>query len=183
MSSDRFPVSSEEVAELRERVGVDSREHPADCEGGWRGEDLEEAGHVTRLVDAPGHGRRQRLQLVLSAFAPRDSGGTAAPENGGRLAPKSGGLVPPGSGGVSPPSEGGQKTEEDEQKDLAEDESAFDPAPHHHVRARCERENDTDAHPASCEDGWLGEDPQGRLVPCLVCRPHLARGSLRRYYA
>lgn len=26
-----------------------------------------------------------------------------------------------------------------------------------------------------CERGWLGEDLEGRLVPCLVCRPHLRR--------
>jgi hypothetical protein len=29
------------------------------------------------------------------------------------------------------------------------------------------------AHNPNCRDGWLGEDEDGRLVPCLTCRPHL----------
>lgn len=29
------------------------------------------------------------------------------------------------------------------------------------------------AHDPRCCDGWLGEDLDGRLVPCLACRPHL----------
>lgn len=29
-------------------------------------------------------------------------------------------------------------------------------------------------HNALCDAGWLGEDPAGRLIPCLTCRPHLA---------
>lgn len=28
-------------------------------------------------------------------------------------------------------------------------------------------------HPAACVGGWLGEDSEGRPVPCLTCRPHL----------
>ncbi len=30
-----------------------------------------------------------------------------------------------------------------------------------------------------CEDGWLGEDDEGRLIPCLTCRPHMAPGPQR----
>ncbi|WP_157514994.1 hypothetical protein [Nocardioides sp. J54] len=30
-------------------------------------------------------------------------------------------------------------------------------------------------HDPRCRDGWLGEDLQGRPVPCLQCRPHLLR--------
>lgn len=26
-----------------------------------------------------------------------------------------------------------------------------------------------------CRRGWLGEDDEGRPIPCLVCRPHLSR--------
>ncbi|MHA4852451.1 hypothetical protein L1080_023355 [Rhodococcus sp. MSC1_016] len=25
--------------------------------------------------------------------------------------------------------------------------------------------------------GWLGEDQDGRLIPCLICKPHLAGAS------
>lgn len=28
-----------------------------------------------------------------------------------------------------------------------------------------------------CDGGWLGEDDQGRPIPCLTCRPHLERKS------
>lgn len=31
-----------------------------------------------------------------------------------------------------------------------------------------------------CERGWLGEDLDGRLVPCIICRPHLARAAIDR---
>jgi hypothetical protein len=24
-----------------------------------------------------------------------------------------------------------------------------------------------------CDDGWLGEDNDGRLIPCTECKPHL----------
>lgn len=30
-------------------------------------------------------------------------------------------------------------------------------------------------HVSKCLDGWLGEDDEGRPIPCLQCRPHLAR--------
>jgi hypothetical protein len=40
-----------------------------------------------------------------------------------------------------------------------------------HERVRQELE--VAAHDPSCRDGWLGEDLDGRLVPCLRCRPHL----------
>lgn len=33
--------------------------------------------------------------------------------------------------------------------------------------------------PHDCDDGWLGEDDVGRIVPCLLCRPHLARREHR----
>jgi hypothetical protein len=33
-----------------------------------------------------------------------------------------------------------------------------------------------DDHPYGCEDGWLGEDAQGRPRPCPVCRPHIPQG-------
>lgn len=29
-------------------------------------------------------------------------------------------------------------------------------------------------HDSRCRSGWLGEDVDGRPVPCLTCRPHLA---------
>lgn len=40
-------------------------------------------------------------------------------------------------------------------------------------------------HDPRCSDGWLGEDDDGRLVPCLTCRPHLAgrREQLARLLA
>lgn len=30
------------------------------------------------------------------------------------------------------------------------------------------------AHDPRCRRGWLGEDPGGRPIPCLLCRPWLA---------
>ncbi|TFV67224.1 UNVERIFIED_ORG: hypothetical protein E4P37_03440 [Bacillus sp. AZ43] len=32
----------------------------------------------------------------------------------------------------------------------------------------------TQAHDPTCRGGWLGEDDDGRLVPCLTCRPWIA---------
>lgn len=26
-----------------------------------------------------------------------------------------------------------------------------------------------------CRRGWLGTDPEGRPIPCLECKPHLAQ--------
>jgi hypothetical protein len=40
--------------------------------------------------------------------------------------------------------------------------------------------DEPDPHPADC-DAWLGEDAAGRVVPCPVCRPHLA--EQRRHLA
>lgn len=34
-------------------------------------------------------------------------------------------------------------------------------------------------HDFRCRDGWLGEDADGRLIPCLTCRPHLADYRVR----
>lgn len=28
-----------------------------------------------------------------------------------------------------------------------------------------------------CKRGWLGEDDEGRRIPCLACKPHLIRGT------
>lgn len=28
-------------------------------------------------------------------------------------------------------------------------------------------------HDARCHRGWLGEDDEGRPIPCYACRPHL----------
>lgn len=36
-------------------------------------------------------------------------------------------------------------------------------------------------HDTSCLNGWLGEDLKGRMVPCLVCKPHLAAYFLGRW--
>jgi hypothetical protein len=30
-------------------------------------------------------------------------------------------------------------------------------------------------HDPRCRAGWLGEDDEGRIVPCLACRPHLVQ--------
>jgi hypothetical protein len=30
-------------------------------------------------------------------------------------------------------------------------------------------------HNTDCRSGWLGEDLDGRMIPCLQCKPHLAR--------
>lgn len=38
-------------------------------------------------------------------------------------------------------------------------------------RCACQREHD-----ALCRGGWLGDDTDGHPIPCLACRPHLARG-------
>lgn len=39
-------------------------------------------------------------------------------------------------------------------------------------------------HDPRCRDGWLGEDDDGRLIPCLTCRPHLVakRAHLARIF-
>lgn len=29
------------------------------------------------------------------------------------------------------------------------------------------------SHASTCHGGWLGEDQDGRPIPCLLCRPHL----------
>ncbi|WZU31766.1 hypothetical protein Rruber_01228 [Rhodococcus ruber] len=33
-------------------------------------------------------------------------------------------------------------------------------------------------HDPCCREGWLGEDSDGRMVPCLLCKPHLRRGEV-----
>jgi hypothetical protein len=35
------------------------------------------------------------------------------------------------------------------------------------------------SHDPGCVDGWLPDDAHGRAVPCLDCRPHLARTRRR----
>lgn len=30
-----------------------------------------------------------------------------------------------------------------------------------------------------CNNGWLGENERGDVIPCLICRPHLKRGNRR----
>ncbi len=32
-------------------------------------------------------------------------------------------------------------------------------------------------HDPRCREGWLGEDEQDRLIPCLQCRPHLKKST------
>lgn len=32
---------------------------------------------------------------------------------------------------------------------------------------------DTVAHNPDCRNGWLGADLDGRMIPCLTCKPHL----------
>jgi len=32
---------------------------------------------------------------------------------------------------------------------------------------------DTVAHNPDCRNGWLGADPEGHMIPCLMCKPHL----------
>lgn len=39
--------------------------------------------------------------------------------------------------------------------------------------------DDLPEHDPRCRDGWLGTDHDGRPEPCLRCRPHLARGTVR----
>jgi hypothetical protein len=34
-------------------------------------------------------------------------------------------------------------------------------------------------HAVQCHNGWLGEDDEGRPIPCLRCRPSLARVACR----
>lgn len=31
----------------------------------------------------------------------------------------------------------------------------------------------TTAHNPDCRNGWLGTDSEGRMIPCLMCKPHL----------
>lgn len=38
------------------------------------------------------------------------------------------------------------------------------------------------AAPHRCRRGWVGEDDQGRPIPCITCRPHLP-GMLARQRA
>jgi hypothetical protein len=35
-------------------------------------------------------------------------------------------------------------------------------------------------HDPRCRRGWLGEDIDGRPVPCIICRPHLFRTKVPR---
>jgi len=39
-----------------------------------------------------------------------------------------------------------------------------------------ERDQRRRDHDQRCRRGWLGEDTEGRPVPCLVCRPWLSSG-------
>lgn len=56
-----------------------------------------------------------------------------------------------------------------------------------HARELREREDDLSAaeaiererHARECRGGWLGEDPDGRPVPCPTCRPHLLSVACR----
>lgn len=32
-------------------------------------------------------------------------------------------------------------------------------------------------HDPRCRDGWLGENADGKPIPCYVCRPHLRHGT------
>lgn len=34
-------------------------------------------------------------------------------------------------------------------------------------------------HSPDCRSGWLGNDIDGRPVPCLICKPHLRAGTMR----
>ncbi len=36
---------------------------------------------------------------------------------------------------------------------------------------------DAPEHSPDCRSGWLGEDAEGRRIPCLLCKPHLVRRS------
>lgn len=39
-----------------------------------------------------------------------------------------------------------------------------------------DRYGDTEPPPPHhCGNGWIGETPDGRPIPCLICKPHLAR--------
>lgn len=40
-------------------------------------------------------------------------------------------------------------------------------------RERERRRDDEMRHETRCTDGWLGEDLEGRPVPCPVCKQHL----------
>lgn len=46
-------------------------------------------------------------------------------------------------------------------------------------RAAAHAKVDEAVHDARCENGWLGEDEDGRPVPCRACRPHLAHVACR----
>jgi hypothetical protein len=41
----------------------------------------------------------------------------------------------------------------------------------------------SDHHDPLCTSGWLGEDLDGRLTPCLSCRPHLIKSARRTHRA
>lgn len=30
-------------------------------------------------------------------------------------------------------------------------------------------------HNPDCRKGWLGTDLDGRMIPCLICKPHLRK--------
>ncbi len=30
-------------------------------------------------------------------------------------------------------------------------------------------------HSPDCRKGWLGTDLDGRMIPCLICKPHLRK--------
>ena len=41
-------------------------------------------------------------------------------------------------------------------------------------------EPDPMPEPHTCRRGWRGTDPEGRPIPCLICKPHLARKAHQR---
>jgi hypothetical protein len=45
-----------------------------------------------------------------------------------------------------------------------------------------------DPQPRSCRDprcrkGWIGTDDEGRPIPCLACKPHLAKTTTTHDFA
>mgnify|MGYP003709920565 CR=1 FL=1 len=42
-----------------------------------------------------------------------------------------------------------------------------------------EAESTPPHHDPRCRRGWLGEDLDGRPIPCIQCRPHLFRSESR----
>lgn len=72
-----------------------------------------------------------------------------------------------------------EQRELDAAREAAEAREAAAAAARAARRADAHHQLDEAVHQGRCTDGWLGEDEDGRPVPCRVCRPHLSHVACR----